>query len=174
MKFDVVISVAAIFGLAACSVPGRTASDPSATGGSRVAWENPSSAGSEKKSTSRRDAKNQGESVEMQVYEVRESAFTDFGMSVMTNSEVKWGGEIEWMRVSAVVPGTSAAKQNLGSGDRIMAIDDRLVTKLSRDAMLEVLFQRKTGDRVNLLVLGKGQSMPRFVGLTANRPDLAK
>jgi C-terminal processing protease CtpA/Prc len=106
----------------------------------------------------------------MAAYEVRESAFTDFGMSVRTNFEVKWGGDIEWMRVSAVAAGSSAARQGLVPGDRIMAIDGEPVTKLGRDSMIEKLFLRETGDRVEILVLGPAKALPRFVILTANRP----
>jgi C-terminal processing protease CtpA/Prc len=95
-------------------------------------------------------------------------------MSVRTNPEVKWGAAVEWMQVSAVAPGSSAAKRHLGAGDRIIAIEDQPVTKLSRDGMLEVLFQRKAGDIVRLLVLGKDQAMPQFIDLTAGRPGTAK
>jgi C-terminal processing protease CtpA/Prc len=101
---------------------------------------------------------------------VKESAFSDFGMSVKTNLEVKFGADVEWMFVIGVNAGSSAAKANLSVGDRIMAIDGRLVTELDRDAMLAALFQRKKGDRVQFLLLGLKQPLPRFVTLVANRP----
>ncbi len=103
-------------------------------------------------------------------YEVRESAFSDFGMSVKTNFEVKWGGNIEWMVVTDVAADSSAARVGIRTGDRILAIDERLVTAMDRDAMLDSLFQRKKGDPARLLVLGLKQALPRFVTVVASRP----
>ena len=112
----------------------------------------------------------QTEPVALRAYEVRESAFSDFGMSVTTNFEVQWGGKIEWMTVNAVAGGTSADLAGLAPGDRIMAIDGQLVVGMERDAMLGLFFQRKKGERSRLLVLGRRQAMPGFVNLIANRP----
>jgi S1-C subfamily serine protease len=106
----------------------------------------------------------------LQAYEVRESAFSDFGMSVKTNFDVKWGGTVEWMLVTAVAAGSSAARTGIVAGDRIMAIDGRRVTELDRDAMLDLLFQRKKGDTSRLLVFGQKDAFPRFVTLAASRP----
>jgi predicted metalloprotease with PDZ domain len=116
-----------------------------------------------------RNMENQAEPQKLAAYEVRELAFCDFGMSVKTNFEVKWGGRIEWMQVSGVDAGSSAARLDLRVGDKILAIDGRLISELERDAMLEALFQRKKGDRSQFLVLGVRQALPRFVTLVANR-----
>src|SRR5581483_10508364 len=86
-------------------------------------------------------------------FEVREAAFTDFGMSVRTNLSVKWGEPVAWMRVGAVQPLSSAAAARLGAGDRILALDGHLVTGLGRAAMLAALFERHRGDRLQALVL---------------------
>lgn len=107
----------------------------------------------------------------LQAYEVKESAFSDFGMSVKTNFDVKWGGNVEWMLVTAVDPGSSASRRGIFAGDRIMAIDGRLVTAMDRDAMLDILFQRKKGDTSRLLVFGQKDPFPRFVTLIASRPS---
>ena len=104
-------------------------------------------------------------------YEVRESAFSDFGMSVKTNFEVKWGGNIEWMVVTGVAAGSSASRMKIALGDRILAIDGRKITEMDRDAMLDALFQRKKGDRSRLLVLGHREALPRFLIVIANRPE---
>ncbi len=104
-------------------------------------------------------------------YEVRESAFSDFGMSVKTNFEVKWGGGIEWMLVTGVDPGSSASRTGITLGDRILAIDGRQIKDMDRDTMLDRLFQRKKGERSRLLVLGQREALPRFVVLVANRPE---
>jgi hypothetical protein len=104
-------------------------------------------------------------------FEVRDSAISDFGMSLRTNLEVKWGDFVTWMRVTAIDPGSSADAAGLHPGDRILAIDDTEVTKLDRDAMLAALFYRKKGDRIRVLTLGVGQPLPRFVTLRANRPE---
>jgi predicted metalloprotease with PDZ domain len=106
----------------------------------------------------------------LEAYEVKESAFSDFGMSVKTNFDVKWGGTVEWMLVTAVAAGSSAARMGIVAGDRIMAIDGRRVTDLDRDAMLDLLFQRKKGDTSRLLVFGQKDAFPRFVILAASRP----
>ncbi len=103
-------------------------------------------------------------------YAVRETAFSDFGMSVKTNFDVQWGGHVAWMVVTAIEAGSSAARQRLGVGDRILAIDGRQVTAFDRDAMLAALFHRKQGETSRLLVLGPKEALPRFVTLAARRP----
>jgi C-terminal processing protease CtpA/Prc len=107
--------------------------------------------------------------VKLPAYEVRESAISDFGISVRTNFEVKWAGKIEWMRVSAVSASSSAAHAGLAPGDQILAIDGQLITEMDKATMLDALFQRKKGDSCRLLILGQNDSLPRFVTLIANR-----
>ena len=116
----------------------------------------------------KRVPKDQTNAITLPAFEVRESAFCDFGVSVKTNVEVKWGGAIEWMQVSGVEPGSLAAARNLRVGDQVLAIDKRPVTELDRDSMLEVLFQREKGDRSQLLILAVGEALPRFVTLVSN------
>ncbi len=106
----------------------------------------------------------------LKAYQVKESAISDFGMSVKTNVEVQWGGKIEWMTVNAVAPGSSADRVGLKPNDRIMAIDGQLVVGMEKDAMLGLFFQRRKGDTSRLLVMGHRQAMPRFVTLVASRP----
>ncbi len=103
-------------------------------------------------------------------YAVRETAFSDFGMSVKTNFDVQWGGRVAWMVVTAIDAGSSAARQRLGVGDRILALDGRQITTFDRDAMLAALFHRKQGETSRLLVLGPKEALPRFVVLVAHRP----
>ena len=109
--------------------------------------------------------------VAMNAYEVREAAFSDFGMSVKTNFDVQWGGQVEWMIVTGVARGSSAARVKVGVGDRILAIDGRLVATMDREAMLERLFQRKQGDVSRVLVLSRDEPFPRMVTLIAARPE---
>lgn len=159
-------------GLAGCATGEK---NPSASDGKR---EGPPSASLASQKISSGESKpgktpapqNSGELFKLPSYEVRESAFSDFGMSVRTNLEVKWGANVEWMLVIGVDRGSSAAKLDLKLGDRILAIDGKLVSDLSRDAMLAALFQRKKGERVQFLILGVRESLPRFVTLMANRP----
>lgn len=108
--------------------------------------------------------------LKLQPFHVQEWAFSDFGLSVKTNFEVVTGGNVQWMEVSALEPGSAAALRGLARGDRILAIDAAPVTELSRGAMLEKLFQRKKGEQVRLLVMGSGDPLPRFVMLVAGRP----
>lgn len=116
-------------------------------------------------------AKVETDPTSLPAFEVRESAFSDFGMSVKTNFDVKWGGKVEWMVVTGVAPGSSAARMRVAPGDRIMAIDGRKITDLDRDDMLDALFQRKKGDRSRLLVLSPRDGLPHFIVLVAHRPD---
>jgi membrane-associated protease RseP (regulator of RpoE activity) len=111
-----------------------------------------------------------GEPIALPGYEVREAVFTDFGLSVRTNPEVKFGAAITWMQISAVLPGSAAAQLGLLPGDSILALDGRPITEFDRDAMLAILFLRKQGDRVDLLILGEHGGMPRFIALNALRP----
>ncbi|HEX2854630.1 MAG TPA: PDZ domain-containing protein [Opitutaceae bacterium] len=166
----VIALLVVVAGLAGCanagknpSIPGTKREEPPLSA-NRISREiNPDAAGKTPA------PQNSGDLFKLPSYEVRESAFSDFGMSVRTNMEVKWGASVEWMLVIGVDAGSSAAKLNLSVGDRILAIGGRLVAELSRDEMLAALFQRKKGERVEFLVLGVRQSLPRFVTLTANR-----
>lgn len=101
---------------------------------------------------------------------MQEGAFSDFGMSVKTNFEVVTGGNVQWMEVSALAPGGSAAARGLVAGDRIRALDAVAVTTLNQTAMLEALFQRKKGEQMRVLVMAQGDVFPRFVVLVASRP----
>ncbi len=172
MRFVWRIAVMTVFGgLPACVMPHaaaqRNAVDERDSAGNRGAR-----AGSASGATTSPRPGHEGAALTLPAYEVRESAFSDFGMSVRTNYQVQWGGSLEWMEVIAVEPGSSAAQQNLSWGDRIIAIDGQPVTELQRDSMLATLFERKAGDRVDVLVLRAAQALPRFVTLTARRPPL--
>jgi hypothetical protein len=103
-------------------------------------------------------------------FEVRESGMrvTDFGMSVVTNFGVLFGGKIQWMRVGTVVPGSSAALRGLAMDDQIALIGDTKVSDFSRSLMLHTFFHRKLGDRIRLLVRDGRTGRWRFVELSAN------
>jgi C-terminal processing protease CtpA/Prc len=103
-------------------------------------------------------------------FAVNDSALSDFGMSVQTNAEVSWAGPVEWMRISAVAPGSAAARADLLPGDRILAIDGILITKLEKTQMLDLLFHRRPGASSRMLILGQHGPLPRFVTLVARRP----
>ena len=103
-------------------------------------------------------------------YFVQEWAFNDCGLSVKTNFEVTTGGQVQWMEISAIDPGGAAFQAHLAIGDRILAIGSTLVTELDRSALMAALFQRKKGELVRLLILGRGQGLPRFVTLRAGSP----
>jgi hypothetical protein len=163
--------VAAIAGCATGPASGDTAPVSSVASSSPAPSARGSSPTAARPPSPKRTAPATEDLIKLKAYEVKESAFSDFGMSVKTNFEVIGGADVEWMLVSAVAPGSSAARMNLSAGDRILAIDGRQVTELSRDAMLERLFQRKPGDTSRLLVLGRKDALPRFVTLSATRPD---
>lgn len=110
-----------------------------------------------------------GETVRLPVYRVQEGAFSDFGMSVKTNFEVASGGPVQWMEVSGLEPGGSAAVRGLAVGDRILALGGVEVTTLSKAAMLEALFQRKKGEPMRVLVMAARDAFPRFIVLVAGR-----
>lgn len=110
-----------------------------------------------------------GEPIRLPVYRVQEGAFSDFGMAVKTNFEVASGGAVQWMEVSGLEPGGSAAARGLAVGDRILALDTVAVTALSKAGMLEALFQRQKGERMRVLVMARRDAFPRFVVLVAGR-----
>lgn len=110
------------------------------------------------------------DAIRLAAVKVNEWPLSDFGMSVKTNFEVAQGENVQWMEVSGVEPDGPAAGARLSIGDRILAIDGTLVTTLTRDGLLDVLFKRKTGDRVRLLVARRNEALPQFVRLAARRP----
>ncbi len=118
-----------------------------------------------------RDSAAAGEMTEGELYAlpkftVTRKGFLNFGLSVVTNTEVTLGGKIEWMRVGVVLPGSPAAHQGLFTGIEILAIDDRPVAELTREDMLHALFERESGERVRLLVYSRQFGpLPRFVTL---------
>ena len=165
------IAVLVVTAVAGCvAPPPRNTSSPSIVTDARAANARESSTPRQDVVRSRRPVEAESAPSTLPAYEVRESAFSDFGMSVKTNFEVKWGGKIEWMVVTAVAEGSSASRMGVAAGDRVLAIDGRQITEMDRDAMLDAFFQRKKGDRSRFLMLGERQALPRFVILAASRP----
>lgn len=109
-------------------------------------------------------------------FEVREngSKISDFGISVVTNFGVLFGGKIKWMRVGTVVPGSSAAALGLATDDQIALIDEKKVTELTRSQMLHTFFHRKVGDRAKLLIRDSRTKLWRAVELKANEHQIEK
>lgn len=108
----------------------------------------------------------EGELYELPKFTVTRQGFVNFGLSVVTNTEVTLGGRIEWMRVGVVLPGSRAARQGLFTGIEILAIDNTPVAQLSREDMLHALFERESGEHVRLLVYSRHYGpLPRFVTL---------
>lgn len=122
--------------------------------------------------SSRRHSEGNSAAMSVPGHEGRAYALCDFGMSVRTNFEVSRNGEVEWMRISGVDRGSSAAEANLRPGDRILAIGGRPLKEFGRDAMLEIIFYGKNGVRMKFLVLGAGDALAQFVTLTSRRPVL--
>ena len=108
-------------------------------------------------------------------FEVRESGarITDFGMSIVTNFAVLFGGKIAWMRVGTVVPGSSAALLGLAKDDRIALIDGTKITDVSRSQMLHIFFHRKSGEKVKLLVCDERTKRWHLVELSASPHRIA-
>lgn len=108
----------------------------------------------------------EGDIVELPKFVVTQKALMNFGLSVVTNAEVRRGGKIEWMRVGLVIPGSLAAQNNLMPWDQILAIDRVMVTELDREAMLQLLFEKSAGERVTLLIMARRHGLlPIFVTL---------
>lgn len=128
-----------------------------------------SAAGSaDRKTRPKRDATElaEGELYQLPKLTVSKTGFRKLGLSVVTNTEVAVGGDIEWMRVGVVLPGSPAARQGLFTGIEILAIDDVPIARLSREEMLHLLFEREAGERVRLLVYSRQFGpLPRFVTL---------
>lgn len=99
---------------------------------------------------------------------VRETRISDFGLSIVTNFGVIWGGRITWMRVGQVAPGSAAALAHLNPQDEIFMIDGQPLSGMSRETMLGIFFQRKVGDRVSLEVRDVHTRLLRLVRLQAN------
>src|SRR5438045_3708227 len=106
-------------------------------------------------------------------YEVRDHAISDFGMSIVTNFGVLFGGGIKWMTVGQVVPGSSAALAGLRTGDGILTINDRPLTELNRKSMLATFFARPIGTRLRLMVRQAHNRHFQIVELKANRERIA-
>jgi hypothetical protein len=108
----------------------------------------------------------EGELYALPKFTVTRKGFLNFGLSVITNTEVTLGGQIEWMRVGVVLPGSAADRQGLFTGIEILAIDDRPVAELTREDMLHALFERESGEQVRLLVYSRQFGpLPRFITL---------
>lgn len=98
---------------------------------------------------------------------VRETRISDFGLSIVTNFGVVWGGQIKWMKVGEVMPGTAAALASLHPGDEIFMIDGQPRSGMSRDTMLKIFFQRQSGELVSLEVRDVRTRLLRLVRLRA-------
>jgi PDZ domain len=128
-----------------------------------------SATGPASRSQKRRDSAAPSEMTEGELYAlpkftVSRKGFLNFGLSVVTNTEVTLGGKIEWMRIGVVLPGSPAARQGLFTGIEILAIDDRPIAELTREDMLHALFEREAGEQVRLLVYSRQFGpLPRFV-----------
>jgi len=99
---------------------------------------------------------------------VKETKVSDFGMSIVTNFGVIWGGEIKWMRVGKVVPGSAAALAHLNPDDEIAMIDAQPRSGMSRGTMLAIFFRRKIGDTVSLELRDSQTHRLRLVVLKVN------
>jgi predicted metalloprotease with PDZ domain len=105
-------------------------------------------------------------------FEVRESGFTNFGISILTNKAVATGGKVEWMIVSAVAPGSGASLAGLSPGDRIYSIDGESVVKFSKAQMLSTFFHKTIGTELRLEVADPRTQARRIVTLTCNEISL--
>jgi S1-C subfamily serine protease len=110
-----------------------------------------------------------GEVFAVPAAEARGAAFTDFGLTVLTNKGVRQGAPIEWMVIGEIAPRSSAALAGLVMGDEILALDGVMLSELKRDALQRELFGRRPGDRIRLLVFKPAHTLPYFVELTAGR-----
>jgi len=112
------------------------------------------------------DGMTEGDIVELPKFVVTQKAFLNFGLSVVTNAEVKQGGKIEWVRVGLIIPGSLADQINLMPWDQILAIDRVMVTELDRETLLQLLFQKSAGERLTLLIMSRRNGLlPIFVTL---------
>jgi hypothetical protein len=108
----------------------------------------------------------EGELYALPKFTVTRKGFLNFGLSVVTNTEVTLDGKIEWMRVGVVLPDSPAAREGLFTGIEILAIDGIPVAELNRADMLHALFEREAGEQVRLLVYSRPFGpLPIFVTL---------
>ncbi|HWA09321.1 MAG TPA: PDZ domain-containing protein [Opitutaceae bacterium] len=103
---------------------------------------------------------------------VRETRISNFGLSIVTNFGVIWGGKIKWMRVGQVAPGSAAAEAHLNPDDEIFMINGRPRSGMSRDTMLGIFFERRLGDTVSLELRDSRTRLLRLVVLTVNAKGL--
>jgi hypothetical protein len=115
-----------------------------------------------------------GEVKHLAPFVVKETKISDFGLSIVTNFGVIWGGKIEWMRVGKVVPGSAAALAQLNPDDEIALIDGQPRSGMSRETMLRIFFQRKMGDIVSLELRDSRTHRLRLVVLKVNRQGLER
>jgi predicted metalloprotease with PDZ domain len=109
--------------------------------------------------------------VQLPRYEVRErKGISEFGLSIVTNFGVIFGGRVKWMRVGQVVAGSSAALAGLQSDDEVMSIDGLKVTEFHRRQMLEKFFGRAPGASLVLLIRAKSRDLRQVRLTTAVRP----
>lgn len=112
----------------------------------------------------------EGDIIELPKFVVTEKGFVQFGLSVVTNAEVKRGGRITWMRVGLVIPGSLAARNKLDTWDQILALDGVIVTELDREGMLRALFQKHSGERLTLHILARRHGMLPAVVRLVHQP----
>jgi hypothetical protein len=106
----------------------------------------------------------EGDLFQLPKFTVTQKSFANFGLSVVTNTEVLRGGDIEWMRVGIVLPGSAADRAGLRAGTEILAINGWPVSKLTREDMLHALFEQEPGGAVRLLVTSRQFGLlPLFV-----------
>lgn len=108
----------------------------------------------------------EGEIVQLPKFVVQERGFVDFGFSIITNEEVLRGKPVKWVQIGVVLPDSIADRHDLGTGMKIIAIDNILVTDLRRDDLLHLLYERESGEHVRLLVLSRRFGLlPLFIDL---------
>jgi hypothetical protein len=114
----------------------------------------------------------EGKVEQLAPFVVKETKVSDFGLSIVTNFGVMWGGKIKWMRVGKVIPGSAAALAHLNPDDEIALIDGRPHSGMGRDEMLRIFFQRNVGDTVSLELRDSRTHQLRLVLLRVNRKGL--
>jgi C-terminal processing protease CtpA/Prc len=112
--------------------------------------------------------------VQMPRFEVRERrGICEFGLSIVTNVGVLFGGRIKWMRVGDVAAGSPAALAGLQTQDEIFLIDDVPLQDFNRRKMLEKFFGRPPGAKLSLMVRSGPSRLWRNIRLqTPLRPPL--
>jgi S1-C subfamily serine protease len=104
-------------------------------------------------------------------FEVRErKGISAFGLTIVTNLGVVFGGKIKWLRVGDVVPGSSAAKAGLATNDEILLIDGVARNDFNRRTMLEKFFGRAPGATMTLMIRGGPRRQFREVQLKTGLP----